>query len=212
MDESNLLLPNARMFLGGYGQFRTSDAVWTLERGTFLVECKLARAEDELKKVVVTTNPDFCQDSYGTTISSDWGPNQPDSAFQDFARRICSEGIESEAPCPLNQIFNTALDFSILDQSAFASGTIVDLETLSVRTRVEELREKIKTLRERLKLLSRIIKLLLTVNIFPRLCRKLIFREKAWCLLHGSHPPRESARVCEPAFAEPGRVPHAQVC
>lgn len=78
--------------------------------------------------------------------------------------------------------------------------------------RIERLQETIKLVRQRSRLLDLAISLLLEVLTFPRFPYQLIRRERAWCLLHGSHPPKQDAGICRPAFVELGRVCCEQVC
>jgi hypothetical protein len=187
MDESSV---NATIYQQDPSEFWRANPVWAVEGQIFLAECKLARAEEELRNVVFTPGLDVYEASCGTTIPYGWGPNT-EPPFVDRLQNAYSTVIETGPVCPHAQAFGAELDFSILDQSAFVSGTIVDLEALSVRSRVKELADTIEDVRQQLKQLERTIKLRLAINIFPRLTRQLIFRERAWCLLHGSHPPRK---------------------
>ena len=80
------------------------------------------------------------------------------------------------------------------------------------RIRNERLRETVRLLRQRSRLLNLAISLLLEMLTCPSFLYQLVRRERAWCLLHGSHPPRQNAGICRPAFAEPGRVGCTRVC
>ncbi len=74
------------------------------------------------------------------------------------------------------------------------------------RIRFARLHEIISLLKQSYLWVRHLISLLvdrLTRPLFPY---QLVLRERAWSLLHGSHPPRQDAGIFQPAFAEPGRV------
>jgi hypothetical protein len=71
------------------------------------------------------------------------------------------------------------------------------------RMRVARLGKAISVLRQRSRLLLHALRLLLMSLACPRFLAQLICRERAWCLLHGSHPPRKYAGASRPAFAVP---------
>jgi hypothetical protein len=81
-----------------------------------------------------------------------------------------------------------------------------------LQIRVEHLREMVRVLRERCRQLSVAIRLLLDMLVSPVFPYQLVRRERAWCLIHGSHPPRPNAGLRGPAVAEFGRVSHARAC
>jgi len=81
-----------------------------------------------------------------------------------------------------------------------------------LQIRAEHLREMVGVLRERCRQLSLAISLLLDMLVSPLFPYQLVRRERAWCLIHGSHPPRPDAGVRGPAVAEFGRVSHAWAC
>jgi hypothetical protein len=79
------------------------------------------------------------------------------------------------------------------------------------QVRIERLRETVRQLRQRSRLLNRAISLLLTPAC-PPFQFQLFSRERAWSLLHGSHPPRRNAGICRPAFAKVGGFPTTRTC
>lgn len=75
-----------------------------------------------------------------------------------------------------------------------------------LRMFVENLREKARLLRQCLRFLKLIVRLRLKRAAHPLWAYRLLFAERDWYLLHGSHPPRLDAGVCGPALADLGRV------
>jgi hypothetical protein len=72
--------------------------------------------------------------------------------------------------------------------------------------RLERLRETVRLLRQYARLLSLAIRSLLEIETWSRFICQLIRRQRAWYLLHGSHPPRQGAGLCGPDLAQLGRV------
>ena len=68
------------------------------------------------------------------------------------------------------------------------------------------LREKARRLRKTTRILGFLLRCLLETLSRHRFPCQLIRTQRAWSLLHGSHPPRQDAGRSRPAFAEPGRV------
>jgi hypothetical protein len=66
--------------------------------------------------------------------------------------------------------------------------------------------EAITSLGLSLKLLSHAVRLLLKELSRRRFPHQISSDETTWRLLHGSHPPRQDAVLCQPALAELGRV------
>jgi hypothetical protein len=100
--------------------------------------------------------------------------------------------------------------------SFLPTATVVTSEWRSswqlLQFRVECLREKVRFLRQRSRLLNYGIALLLVILACPRFLCQFIRRERAWSLLHGSHPPRQNAGLAKPGFAQLGRVCRIQGC
>lgn len=68
------------------------------------------------------------------------------------------------------------------------------------------LQKIISLLRQHYRWVGYLVALLVDRLARPLFPYQLILRERAWTLLHGSHPPRQDAGISRPAFAEPGRV------
>jgi len=74
------------------------------------------------------------------------------------------------------------------------------------RIRFARLQEIISLLKQSYLWVGHLVSLLVDRLARPLFPYQLTLRERAWSLLHGSHPPRQDAEICRPAFAEPGRV------
>ncbi len=74
------------------------------------------------------------------------------------------------------------------------------------RFRLARWQEIISLLRQSYLWVGRLVSMLIDRLTRPLFSYQIIRRERAWSLLHGSHPPREDAGISRPAFAEPGRV------
>jgi len=70
------------------------------------------------------------------------------------------------------------------------------------RVRAVRLGKKISALRNYLRVLSQTLRSLFTSLAHSSFLHQLVCRQRAWCLLHGSHPPRKHAEADRPAFAE----------
>jgi len=160
---------------------------------------RLERAEQELHQLFVV-------------IASTSVP-QSGHDSQEYCELLYSKSEKLELLYPPRETAWTSSEGSLLEPQTFNSAALGNWRHYWKRLfRIELLQETISALGEGLRLLNRFIRILLAAVVFPRLYRQLLFRERAWCLLHGSHPPRKRAGLYGPVFAEFGRVPHAQVC
>jgi hypothetical protein len=82
----------------------------------------------------------------------------------------------------------------------------------SARIRAARLGKKISALSNYLRVLNQTLRSLFTSLGHSSFSHHLVCRQRAWCLLHGSHPPRKHAGADRPVFAETlGRVCRAPV-
>jgi hypothetical protein len=125
-----------------------------------------------------------------------------------------NEGKDEALPGDICEVFpELGMDWSFIYDSSIERMEAVSIRDSSIWTtlqfRIRYLQYKIAFLRDCARFIELMVRILLEVILFPRIEHRFVRRQRAWTLLHGSHPPKKNASEGQLAFADPRRVWHA---